>query len=423
MKINIKENRKISIKDAPNNIKEKEKKKKDQFTQTDEQVRDIKRKEEKQKLKPIKLKGKKEEIEIEKIQLLFNMIIQECGYLKEILPQNDNSFISVNDILDMEKSTQFFKDLGNLDDLKLKENISKSEYENILIQFNKFIINYGHMKALQSSLVEIFIKKSKEFIESTFSTLLKNQNIEKYNELKDSNNKVNNLINIFNENLSTIKNDPSLKFFLEEQKELFSKIRNYFQKINNNDSKNNEDILKKKNDELNQIINKLKFDLEKEKDINNNLNLHLKKLEIEIKDKEKELNEEKSQKNDLINKANINKNISQVSDILELVKKIEEKENEIKELKEILPFEYKKGEKILTVTFISVNENIHYSMICKNTDDFLRLQTMFYKKYPEYQKYKNIFLVKGKKIKKSKNLEDNNISDNDIIIVKQKLND
>ena len=70
-----------------------------------------------------------------------------------------------------------------------------------------------------------------------------------------------------------------------------------------------------------------------------------------------------------------------------------------------------------------MNEDIHYSMICKNTEDFHRLQNMFYKKYPEYQKYKNIFLLHGKKIKKSKNLEDNNIGDNDIIVVKQEIKD
>ena len=196
------------------------------------------------------------------------------------------------------------------------------------------------------------------------------------------------------------------------------------QKINNN-SKNNEIILKKKNEELNEIINRLKLDLEKEKEINNNLILNFKKLEKEIKDKEKEkeINEEKRQKNDLTKKANNNKNISQVSEILELIKKIEEKENEIKELKKILPFEFTKGEKIIIVTFLSSNENIHYSMICKNTDDFRRLQNMFYNKFPDYQKYKNIFLIHGKKIKKTKTLKDNNISDNDIIIVKQEIKD
>ena len=97
-------------------------------------------------------------------------------------------------------------------------------------------------------------------------------------------------------------------------------------------------------------------------------------------------------------------------------------ENEIKKLKEILPFEYKKGEKIYTVNFISLNEDIHYSMICKNTDKFYRLEESFYDKFPEYKLNDNIFLFNNKIIDKFNNLESNNINDNDIIVVKQKIN-
>ena len=415
-KINIEGNRKIIIKEILNNKNEIREENKEPIIQEYEQERDIKIKEEKQKIKPIKLQGKKEEIEMEKIKLLFNLIIQECHYLKEIIPENDNSLISINELLDMEKCGEFFIDLGNLDDLKFKENLSKSEYENILIQFNKFIIKFGSIKALKSSLFESFIKKAKEFTENGFSILLKNQS----NEEKENNNKVNNFINNMNEILSFDKNDPSSKFLFEEEKELFNKMSNYIQNINNN-LKNNEIILEKKNEELNEIINKLKLDLEKEKEINNNLNINIKKLEIEIKDKEKEINEEKLRNNDLNKKIKNINNSSQNSDILDLVKKIGEKENEIKELKEILPFEYTKGEKILIVTFLSLNEDIHYSIICKNTDDFYRLEIMFYNKYPEYKKGNNIFSIHGKEIDRYNDLESNNISDNDIKLVKHEI--
>ena len=86
-----------------------------------------------------------------------------------------------------------------------------------------------------------------------------------------------------------------------------------------------------------------------------------------------------------------------------------------------MPFDYIKGEKILIVTFLSVNEDIHYSMICKNTDDFYRLEIMFYNKYPEYKKGTNIFSIHGKEIDRYNNLESNNISDNDIIQVKHEI--
>ena len=74
------------------------------------------------------------------------------------------------------------------------------------------------------------------------------------------------------------------------------------------------------------------------------------------------------------------------------------------------------------MTFISSNENILYSMICKNTDKFQRLEEAFYDKFPDYKKYNNIFLFHGKIIDKNQNLESNNINDNDIIFVKPKIN-
>ena len=90
---------------------------------------------------------------------------------------------------------------------------------------------------------------------------------------------------------------------------------------------------------------------------------------------------------------------------------------------EIFPFEYSKGDKIYTVTFITLNEDIHYSLICKNTDKFHRLEDAFYDKYPEFNNSNTIFLNHDKIIDKSKNLESNNIIDNDFIIVKSKIND
>ena len=57
-------------------------------------------------------------------------------------------------------------------------------------------------------------------------------------------------------------------------------------------------------------------------------------------------------------------------------------------------------------------------MLCKNTDNFYRLEIAFYNKFPEYKNYNNIFLAKGKIINKFNNLESNNLNDNDIIIVK-----
>ena len=172
---------------------------------------------------------KVKEKEFKKIKILFNMIIQECHYLKEIVSESDNTFISVNDLLNMEKSAELFIGLENLDDLKFKENITKTEYENILINFNKFISNYSRIKELQSSLFESFIKKAKDFTEDTSSIVLKEQ----YNEEKDNNSEENNFTKNLHEFLSLKKNKVSSRILLEERKEFFS-IMNNFSNANNN---------------------------------------------------------------------------------------------------------------------------------------------------------------------------------------------
>ena len=97
-----------------------------------------------------------------------------------------------------------------------------------------------------------------------------------------------------------------------------------------------------------------------------------------------------------------------------------EKDKEIKKLKSNLdryPFELKSGEKILSVIFSSVDQKIHYSLICKNTDKFNIIENKLYKEYPNYSELNNIFIVNGKNITKNKTLEENNINDSDIIMV------
>ena len=75
-------------------------------------------------------------------------------------------------------------------------------------------------------------------------------------------------------------------------------------------------------------------------------------------------------------------------------------------------------EKILNVNFITDDESIHFSMICKNTDKLNQIIEQFYDKYHEYREFKNIFRFKGKEINLSNTLEENNINNNEIIIIK-----
>ena len=74
---------------------------------------------------------------------------------------------------------------------------------------------------------------------------------------------------------------------------------------------------------------------------------------------------------------------------------IYEKEKEIKELKERLSrfsFELNKGEKLMSLIFMSVDQNIQCSIICKNSDKFNQIENKLYEDYPEYSEFDNIFI-------------------------------
>ena len=227
--------------------------------------------------------NQKEEI----IKFLFNINIniQDCHNLNEILSNNNNSLVTLNELLDIEHCAKFLKELGKLKDLKhkydheiiksFKENSSKTENEKIINNFNRFINNYSRIKEFQSSLVENFIKLSKHFIESASFKLLNNQKNDnqllfgQYIKEKDNNNVINNLGNDKYSILSIDAPDPSLIFF-SEGLEMFSKITSFFKKNNNNiNIIDKKDIYDIKIKESSEIITKLNLDLKKEKEINN----------------------------------------------------------------------------------------------------------------------------------------------------------
>ena len=117
--------------------------------------------------------------------------------------------------------------------------------------------------------------------------------------------------------------------------------------------------------------------------------------------------------------------INKITNILdskeELNKSIVEKDKELKELKLKLskyPLELNEGEKLMTINFKTIDERIqNYSIICKNTDIFNTIEKKLYEDYEEYYDTENYFTINGRKIQKCKNLEENNIHDNDAIIL------
>ena len=80
------------------------------------------------------------------------------------------------------------------------------------------------------------------------------------------------------------------------------------------------------------------------------------------------------------------------------MEEIQKKNNELEELKTKLPFNLNKDEKLMTVIFISDAQDIHYSLICKNTDKFNVIENRLYEAFPQYLESENYFIANGKKL-------------------------
>ena len=201
--------------------------------------------------------------------------------------------------------------------------------------------------------------------------------------------------------------------------------------ISNNTPNENINDLELKNQQLNSEILRLNNELNIEKNNSILLSQRIKELEkiINIKSKEK------SNENQNININMINKEKNLINELNEKLKnlnnslnrsinkdKINELYEEIRIKDKIIssfPVKLSEDEKLLSVIFVSVDQKIHYSTICKNTDKFSKIENLLYDAYPEYIETENNFFVNGNKVNKYKSLENNKIKNNDIIILKK----
>ena len=179
-------------------------------------------------------------------------------------------------------------------------------------------------------------------------------------------------------------------------------INNIISKDNNN----NELLkLKKINKELEDNVKSLKEELLKEKSINNELL--------------KEIDNLKDGKNDLAFDEH------DKSKIIELYDELRIKDKEIHELKKLnsrYPFELLENEKLISVIFKLNEQKLYYSIICKNTDTFSKIEKLLYDEYPGYKNLENNFFVNDNKINRYETLEENKIYNSDIITLNQNQN-
>ena len=67
------------------------------------------------------------------------------------------------------------------------------------------------------------------------------------------------------------------------------------------------------------------------------------------------------------------------------------------------------GEKVISALIISTDQKIVYSVACKNTTPFVKIEEKLYEVYPEYKETENYFLFSGTKIKRFKTIGENKI--------------
>ena len=75
-------------------------------------------------------------------------------------------------------------------------------------------------------------------------------------------------------------------------------------------------------------------------------------------------------------------------------------------------------EKIMSINFVSMDQKIsNYSLVCKNTDLFVKLEQKLNNEFPHLKDQEPYFLVNGRRIKRFKTLDENGIKNNDIISI------
>ena len=94
------------------------------------------------------------------IKYLFNTTIEDCYNLQELASQNEECFVSINNILDLEKCIEFFQKLGKIEDLQNKQDKEiieqlkeiSNQNKDILIFVKNLITNFNQIKTLKLTL-------------------------------------------------------------------------------------------------------------------------------------------------------------------------------------------------------------------------------------------------------------------------------
>ena len=176
--------------------------------------------------------------------------------------------------------------------------------------------------------------------------------------------------------------------------------------MNTNPNNTNNNIINE-NKKLNEKINiykieneKLKNEINKLKNDNNKLNNELIKANKIISN----FNNNQNNNIDINNKINNLNEMIKMKDIM-----INDLKNQLKN-KEIKTVNY---DDILSIHFISLDQNINCAIKCLKTDTFAEVEEKLYQKYGEYRETNNNFTANGRIVLRFKSISDNHIKDGD----------
>ena len=213
------------------------------------------------------------------------------------------------------------------------------------------------------------LKKNFELIKKRSLTIKKGEKEYQENK-KDINNNNIQKNNIINNNVINNNEMNNLRKELEDEKKKNKQLQDTINNLNNT---------------INQIKQEHYTDIQKYKKENA-------KLIEKNKELEKLLDEKNNEINDYIFKLN---NTSYNEQLISV----------------------KTGDKIIAVLFMTQGSQdiYNYTMACKTSDLFVRLEERLYHDFPKYRNYETFFMVNARKIFRFKTLEENNIKNNDII--------
>ena len=181
-----------------------------------------------------------------------------------------------------------------------------------------------------------------------------------------------------------------------------SDINRYITKINELEKKLNEEkeknqIIINENNNLTKKINELKIELNQIEDLKQTIN----KLNIELN----QLKESNLKLENYIRQNNIN------------ILNISSQQNNKDVYYDLNSLNLNPNDKIISVNFVSMGNNDigHYSLVCKYKDLFVKLEERLYNDFQQFTNYETYFEANGRRVKRFKTLEQNNIKNNDII--------